>query len=148
CVHVEKEAPEAAGSGRRSLVRRRRCLPGSPRPAPCRPPTSLRGQHVVRPEPERGSAVPREAVVQTSCSCGPGTMSEPTLAEAGPAGAREDACREYQSSLQDLTFNSKPHINMLTRVAEQNLPFAKEIVSLIEAQIAKAPSSEKLPVLY
>ncbi|XP_014312986.1 pre-mRNA cleavage complex 2 protein Pcf11-like [Myotis lucifugus] len=75
-------------------------------------------------------------------------MSEPTLAEAGPAGAREDACREYQSSLQDLTFNSKRHINMLTMVAEQNLPFAKEIVSLIEARIAKAPSSEKLPVLY
>ncbi|XP_014389642.1 PREDICTED: LOW QUALITY PROTEIN: pre-mRNA cleavage complex 2 protein Pcf11-like [Myotis brandtii] len=72
-------------------------------------------------------------------------MSE---AEAGPAGAREDACRDYQSSLEDLTFNSKPYINMLTILAEENLPFAKEIVSLIEAQTAKAPSSEKLPVLY
>ncbi|XP_004621224.1 pre-mRNA cleavage complex 2 protein Pcf11 isoform X2 [Sorex araneus] len=75
-------------------------------------------------------------------------MSEQTPAEAGPAGAREDACRDYQSSLEDLTFNSKPHINMLTILAEENLPFAKEIVSLIEAQTAKAPSSEKLPVMY
>ncbi|XP_038618039.1 pre-mRNA cleavage complex 2 protein Pcf11 isoform X2 [Tachyglossus aculeatus] len=68
--------------------------------------------------------------------------------ESGPAGARDDACRDYQSSLEDLTFNSKPHINMLTILAEENLPFAKEIVSLIEAQTAKAPSTEKLPVMY
>ncbi|XP_056140706.1 pre-mRNA cleavage complex 2 protein Pcf11 [Lampris incognitus] len=62
--------------------------------------------------------------------------------------AREDACREYQSSLEDLIFNSKPHINMLTILAEENLHFAKDIVAIIEAQINKAPSSEKLPVLY
>ncbi|XP_029029356.1 pre-mRNA cleavage complex 2 protein Pcf11 [Betta splendens] len=62
--------------------------------------------------------------------------------------AREDACREYQSSLEDLTFNSKPHINMLTILAEENLNFAKDIVAIIEAQILKAPSTEKLPVLY
>ncbi|CAL8363488.1 unnamed protein product [Lota lota] len=62
--------------------------------------------------------------------------------------AREDARREYQSSLEDLTFNSKPHINMLTILAEENLHFAKDIVAIIEAQISKAPSSEKLPVLY
>ncbi|KAG7273799.1 hypothetical protein CRUP_016543, partial [Coryphaenoides rupestris] len=68
--------------------------------------------------------------------------------EEDPAAARRDACREYQSSLEDLTFNSKPHINMLTILAEENLPFAKDIVAIIEAQISKAPSSEKLPVLY
>uniref|UniRef100_A0A4W6FCA6 Pre-mRNA cleavage complex 2 protein Pcf11 n=1 Tax=Lates calcarifer TaxID=8187 RepID=A0A4W6FCA6_LATCA len=62
--------------------------------------------------------------------------------------AREDACREYQSSLEDLTFNSKPHINMLTILAEENLNFAKDIVAIIEAQISKAPAAEKLPVLY
>uniref|UniRef100_A0A8C8FPR8 Pre-mRNA cleavage complex 2 protein Pcf11 n=1 Tax=Oncorhynchus tshawytscha TaxID=74940 RepID=A0A8C8FPR8_ONCTS len=60
----------------------------------------------------------------------------------------EDACREYQSSLEDLTFNSKPHINMLTILAEENLHFAKDIVAIIEAQITKAPAAEKLPVLY
>lgn len=52
-------------------------------------------------------------------------------------GAREDACREYQSSLEDLTFNSKPHINMLTILAEENIQFTKDIVAIIEAQIAK-----------
>lgn len=62
--------------------------------------------------------------------------------------ARKEACREYQSSLEDLTFNSKPHINMLTILAEENLQFTKDIVAIIEAQIAKAPSAEKLPVLY
>nr|XP_019968410.1 PREDICTED: pre-mRNA cleavage complex 2 protein Pcf11-like [Paralichthys olivaceus] len=64
------------------------------------------------------------------------------------SAAREDACREYQSSLEDLTFNSKPHINMLTILAEENLTFAKDIVAIIEAQISKAPAAEKLPVLY
>ncbi|XP_059109595.1 pre-mRNA cleavage complex 2 protein Pcf11-like [Peromyscus eremicus] len=75
-------------------------------------------------------------------------MSEQMPDRAGNAGALEDICRDYQSSLENLTFNSKPHINMLTIVAEENLPFAKEIVSLIEAQTAKAPSSEKLPLMY
>ena len=51
--------------------------------------------------------------------------------------ARKEACREYQSSLEDLTFNSKPHINMLTILAEENLQFTKDIVAIIEAQIAK-----------
>lgn len=53
------------------------------------------------------------------------------------SAAREDACREYQSSLEDLTYNSKPHINMLTILAEENLNFAKDIVAIIEAQISK-----------
>ncbi|NXQ10363.1 PCF11 protein, partial [Peucedramus taeniatus] len=74
-------------------------------------------------------------------------MSAPE-SSASSSEAREDACRDYQSSLEDLTFNSKPHINMLTILAEENVPFAKDIVSLIEAQIAKAPASEKLPVMY
>ncbi|XP_061558719.1 pre-mRNA cleavage complex 2 protein Pcf11 [Phycodurus eques] len=64
------------------------------------------------------------------------------------SAAREDACQEYKSSLEDLTFNSKPHINMLTILAEENVNFAKDIVSIIEAQISKAPAAEKLPVLY
>ncbi|XP_018105873.1 pre-mRNA cleavage complex 2 protein Pcf11 isoform X2 [Xenopus laevis] len=62
--------------------------------------------------------------------------------------AREDACRDYLSSLEDLTYNSKPHINMLTILAEENVQFAKDIGVLIEAQIAKAAAAEKLPVLY
>ncbi|KAM9408152.1 pre-mRNA cleavage complex 2 protein Pcf11-like [Pholidichthys leucotaenia] len=60
----------------------------------------------------------------------------------------EDACLEYQSSLEDLTFNSKPHINMLTVLVEENRRFVKDIVTIIEAQISKAPPEQKLPVLY
>lgn len=63
----------------------------------------------------------------------PGSLSSKMDDEA----AREDACREYQSSLEDLTFNSKPHINMLTILAEENINFAKDIVAIIEAQISK-----------
>ncbi|XP_078600723.1 uncharacterized protein LOC144875862 isoform X1 [Branchiostoma floridae x Branchiostoma japonicum] len=55
---------------------------------------------------------------------------------------------EYESSLADLTFNSKPHINMLTMLAEENVKYAPHIVRLIEAQLNKATSSEKLPVMY
>lgn len=63
----------------------------------------------------------------------PGSLSS----KMDDAAAREDACREYQSSLEDLTFNSKPHINMLTILAEENTQFAKDIVAIIEAQISK-----------
>ena len=49
----------------------------------------------------------------------------------------EDLTEEYQTSLNDLTFNSKPHINMLTILAEENKKYAETIVQLIEAQITK-----------
>lgn len=69
------------------------------------------------------------------------TVGAPGVDKAGGAGCKspkmEDACREYQSSLEDLTFNSKPHINMLTILAEENINFAKDIVAIIEAQISK-----------
>ena len=51
--------------------------------------------------------------------------------------ARLDARREYQSSLGDLTLNSKPHINMLTILADENRGFAEDIVAVIEEQISK-----------
>nr|XP_018670290.1 pre-mRNA cleavage complex 2 protein Pcf11 isoform X3 [Ciona intestinalis] len=58
----------------------------------------------------------------------------------------DDVIEEYSSSLQDLTFNSKPHINMLTILAEENKAHAESVVKVIEAQLYKA--SEKLPILY
>lgn len=64
-------------------------------------------------------------------------LSGPLSWKMEEKAAREDACREYQSSLEDLTFNSKPHINMLTILAEENIQFAKDIVAIIEAQISK-----------
>ena len=49
--------------------------------------------------------------------------------------AAEDICKDYASSLEDLTFNSKPLINMLTMLAEENRQLAAEIVKLIEKRI-------------
>nr|CAB3264699.1 pre-mRNA cleavage complex 2 protein Pcf11 [Phallusia mammillata] len=58
----------------------------------------------------------------------------------------EDAIEEYQSSLEDLTFNSKPHINNLTILADESKQYAEQIVKLVEAQLSKA--SFKLPIMY
>ncbi|XP_039265316.2 uncharacterized protein LOC120340977 isoform X1 [Styela clava] len=55
---------------------------------------------------------------------------------------------DYRTSLEDLTFNSKPHINALTMLAEEYLPHADVIVRLIEAKLNKAPSNGKLPLMY
>ena len=49
----------------------------------------------------------------------------------------EEAVEEYKSSLSDLTFNSKPLINMLTMLAEDNAQYAKKIVQVIEAHLQK-----------
>lgn len=48
----------------------------------------------------------------------------------------EIAC-DYESSLHDLKSNSKPHINMLTMLAEDNQRYAHKIVKLIESRTRK-----------
>nr|XP_014092087.1 uncharacterized protein LOC106618746 isoform X3 [Bactrocera oleae] len=55
---------------------------------------------------------------------------------------------EYLSSLSDLTCNSKPLINMLTMLAEENIGCASVIVKVVEQHIAKVPPDIKLPLLY
>lgn len=47
----------------------------------------------------------------------------------------EAICGEYESSLEDLTFNSKPLINVLTMLAEENSQFASSITKLIANRI-------------
>ena len=47
----------------------------------------------------------------------------------------EAVLSEYKASLAELTFNSKPHINMLTILAEENINYAPDIVRIIERQI-------------
>ena len=44
---------------------------------------------------------------------------------------------EYLSSLSDLNCNSKPLINMLTMLAEENIEYAPVIVKVVEQHIAK-----------
>ena len=49
--------------------------------------------------------------------------------------AEEVVCKEYASSLEDLSFNSKPLINVLTMLAEENVEQAEGIIKLIEKRI-------------
>lgn len=44
---------------------------------------------------------------------------------------------EYMSSLADLTVNSKPLINMLTMLAEENVESAPTIVKVIEKHLSQ-----------
>lgn len=46
--------------------------------------------------------------------------------------ADEEAVEEYRSSLGDLKMNSKPLINMLTMLAEENKQYADQFVKVIE----------------
>ncbi|KAG5886429.1 hypothetical protein JTB14_035721 [Gonioctena quinquepunctata] len=60
----------------------------------------------------------------------------------------EEIKAEYASSLADLTFNSKPLINVLTMLADENSPNAKVIVEAIETHLSKVSTDVKLPILY
>ncbi|XP_017039141.1 uncharacterized protein LOC108086669 isoform X2 [Drosophila ficusphila] len=55
---------------------------------------------------------------------------------------------EYLSSLQDLNCNSKPLINMLTMLAEENISYAHIIVKVVEYYISQVAPEFKLPILY
>lgn len=59
-----------------------------------------------------------------------------------------DVVEEYKSSLSDLNCNSKPMINALTIIAEENIKFAPQVVQVIENHINSAAPDLKLPVLY
>ncbi|XP_071642109.1 uncharacterized protein Pcf11 isoform X4 [Temnothorax longispinosus] len=60
----------------------------------------------------------------------------------------KEVAEEYISSLSDLTINSKPLINMLTMLAEDNIEHASAIVQAVEDHLQKVRSDIKLPVLY
>ncbi|XP_023941779.1 pre-mRNA cleavage complex 2 protein Pcf11 isoform X2 [Bicyclus anynana] len=60
----------------------------------------------------------------------------------------KEIAEEYASSLSDLTVNSKPLINMLTILAEENIEHAGVIVETVEKHLEKVPADIKLPVLY
>lgn len=49
----------------------------------------------------------------------------------------KEVADEYLSSLADLTVNSKPLINMLTMLADENVDHAPAIVQVIESHIEK-----------
>jgi len=47
----------------------------------------------------------------------------------------DEAVDDFRSSLADLTFNSKPLINMLTMLADENSQYAERIAQVIEEHI-------------
>lgn len=49
----------------------------------------------------------------------------------------KEVADEYISSLSDLSFNSKPLINMLTMLAEDNIEHAPAIVQAVETHLQK-----------
>lgn len=49
----------------------------------------------------------------------------------------KEVAEEYASSLSDLTLNSKPLINMLTMLAEENIMHAPIIVQAVEKHLQK-----------
>lgn len=55
---------------------------------------------------------------------------------------------DYYSSLQALTFSSRPIIESHTTLAQENTQFAPDIVNAIEKRIEKAIPSQKLFCLY
>ncbi|GLH15248.1 Uncharacterized protein GBIM_19614 [Gryllus bimaculatus] len=62
--------------------------------------------------------------------------------------ASDVVAEEYASSLSDLVANSKPLINMLTMLAEENIDHAPAIVQAVERHLQQVRSDIKLPVLY
>lgn len=49
----------------------------------------------------------------------------------------DEVVEDYMSSLADLAINSKPLINMLTMLAEENKECGPQIVQAIESHIIK-----------
>ncbi len=51
-----------------------------------------------------------------------------------------ELANEYDLSLQELTLNSKPMINSLTMVAEENLRYSNDLVQVLVLRISKVGS--------
>ena len=64
--------------------------------------------------------------------------SGPRMAGEAQNNSQQDViAEEYMSSLADLTVNSKPLINMLTMLAEENVESAPVIVKVIEKHLSQ-----------
>lgn len=59
---------------------------------------------------------------------------------------QRDICNAYRSTLTDLTNNSKPVINVLTILADENKELATHIVRIIEKRLREV--STRIDVMY
>lgn len=64
-------------------------------------------------------------------------MAAATLDQAAVDKRAREIETEYLSSLADLNVNSKPLINMLTILAEENLDYAPIIVNAVEKHLSQ-----------
>lgn len=64
-------------------------------------------------------------------------MATATLDQAAVDKRAREIETEYLSSLADLNVNSKPLINMLTILAEENLDYAPIIVNAVEKHLSQ-----------
>lgn len=55
---------------------------------------------------------------------------------------------EFKSTLDGLTFNSRPMITTLTQLAEENMSLAQEFVGMVENRVEKCVPSQKLYAFY
>ncbi|XP_065842897.1 polyadenylation and cleavage factor homolog 11-like isoform X2 [Oscarella lobularis] len=60
----------------------------------------------------------------------------------------DEFMKEYASSLENLAINSKPIINDLTILADENRSAAPGIVRTIEARLNQVQGKRKMPILY
>ncbi|QLQ81937.1 hypothetical protein HG537_0G01910 [Torulaspora globosa] len=56
--------------------------------------------------------------------------------------------KDFISILEELTFNSRPIITTLTKIAEENIPYAQHFADALEARIDRCPPKQKLYALY
>lgn len=59
-----------------------------------------------------------------------------------------DIVEEFSKVLDELTFNSRPIITSLTKLAEEHIKFAQNFVDLIESKIEKCIPKQKLFIFY
>lgn len=71
-------------------------------------------------------------------------MAAATLDQAAVDKRAREIETEYLSSLADLNVNSKPLINMLTILAEENLDYAPIIVNAVEKHLSQVYTSYPL----
>lgn len=56
--------------------------------------------------------------------------------------------KDFTSILEELTFNSRPIITTLTKIAEENISYAQYFADALEARIDRCPPSQKLCAFY